>query len=59
MAGPLPFATVTAPKKVRHSFQKRFVSVLSFWCLTRHKPLKKHEGATPAGFAKTYNRKAQ
>jgi hypothetical protein len=38
-------------QKVRHLFQKRFVSVLVFWCLTRHKALKLHHGAIPAGIA--------
>jgi hypothetical protein len=39
-------------ERVRHSFRKRFVFVLSFWCLTFCKSLKYHGGVIPAGIAK-------
>ena len=46
---------VVAPRdhtiEVRHLFGKRFVSVLSFWCLTRRKPLILLDGASSAGIA--------
>jgi hypothetical protein len=40
-----------APKKGRHLFDFRFVSVLSFWCLTSRNALILLQGAIPAGIA--------
>jgi hypothetical protein len=37
--------------EVRHLFGKRFVSVLSFWCLTCRKPLILLDGPSSAGIA--------
>jgi hypothetical protein len=45
----------TGWQKVRHLFRKRFVSVLSFWCLTCRKPLNLLWGATSAGIANNFN----